>query len=79
MQNYKFFINQMPKGQIPIPSDILNSLIIKPGYKIKVILEIFHDEPLPEEQYNFNRVRKITRNIKNNISSEIIADRTDRI
>ena len=69
----------MSKGQIPVPPDILNRLIIKPGYKIKVILEVLHDNQLPEEQYNFNRVRKITRNIKNNISSEVIADRADRI
>jgi len=82
MQNYHFYANQMYRGQIPIPPDILSKLVIKPGFKIKVILEILPEEQeyqLPEKQYNFTYARNITSGIENKMSSEIIADRADRI
>jgi len=82
MKNYQFYANQMTKGHIPIPPDILNKIVIKQGFRIKVVLEIIQEDQekeLPEKQYNFTYARNITSGIKNNMSSEIIADREDRI
>ena len=59
--------------------EIQNQLFIEPKIKIKVIIEIPQNNKLPEDQYSFNKVRQMTKCIKGNMSTEIIADREDRI
>ena len=79
MQRLEYHTNILNDGQIPIPIEIQNQLLIKPDIRIKVIIEIPQNEQLPEDQYSFKKVRQLTSGIKGNMSSDIIADREDRI
>lgn len=78
MQRAEYHATILNNGQIPLPGEIRNQLRLKPDQEIRVVIEI----PRPEENrktYSFEKVRGLLSGIRGDMSSEILADRKDRI
>ena len=79
MQKIEYYTEISEKGQIFLPDDIRKRIPVKPDQKIRVILEIPHFQEDKKKAYSFEKVRKLLNGIKGDMSSEILADRTDRV
>ncbi len=79
MDRIEFHTSIMENGDIELPAQIREQLMQKPNQIIKVTLEAEQQPEKPEKQYSFERVRKLLKGIKGDMSAEILADREDRI
>ncbi|RLC12698.1 MAG: hypothetical protein DRI57_17430 [Deltaproteobacteria bacterium] len=78
MQRVEYHTTILNNGQLPLPGKIRSHLKLRADQKIRVIIEV----PNPDEhrkRYSFEKVRGLLDGIKGNMSSEILADRKDRI
>ncbi len=78
MQQIEYHTTIGDNGQIPLPGEIRNHLKLKADQKIRVIIEV-PDTDNCQKYYSFEKVRRLLNGIKGNMSSEILADRKDRI
>jgi|GEM_PF-1975116 len=78
MQKAEYHATILDNGQIPLPEEIRNQLRLKPDQEIRVVIEV---PRLGEKRrpYSFERVRGLLNGIRGDMSSQILADRKDRI
>ena len=67
----------MQGGEVILPESIRKRLAAFSHHKIKVHIEIFENDEVPE--YSFQRVRRLLRSVEGNLSSDILKERGDRV
>jgi hypothetical protein len=75
----KFVGDFVKEDQIVIPRHIQKKMKKFKGTRVKIFIEIPREKIKSNGNYSFNRTRKLLRNVKENLSSEIIKDRNERI
>lgn len=79
MQRIEFHANISENGVISLPPQIRKQLLLKPDQVVKVTVEAQQLTEKPVQHYSFGKVRKLLKNVKGDMSAEILADREDRI
>ncbi|QTA80894.1 Uncharacterized protein dnl_32100 [Desulfonema limicola] len=79
MQKITYQTSIQENGQILLPRDFMDRYLLKPHQKINVTIEIREQEQTARKAYSFNKVRKLLKDVKGNMSEDIISDRDDRI
>ncbi len=79
MRRIEYDASILKDGQIFLPEEIRNRYFLKPNQKVKVIIEIPASNEETKRRYSFKKVRNLLKGIHGDMSSDIIADREDRI
>ena len=79
MQKIQYQTSILENGHILLPKDIMERYFLKSDQKINVTIEVSNRKVTFRKEYSFDKVRKLLRGVKGNMSDDIIADRDDRI
>jgi len=79
MQRFEYNTKILPNGKIPLPEEIRKRALLKPSDEIKVQIEVLKQDKMSKKEYSFAKVRKLLRDIKGDMSSDIISDREYRV
>jgi bifunctional DNA-binding transcriptional regulator/antitoxin component of YhaV-PrlF toxin-antitoxin module len=79
MQRIEFHTSVSENGVISLPPRIRKQLLLKPDQIVKITVEAQQMPEAPAKQYSFEKVRNLLKGIKGEMSTEILADREDRL